>query len=108
MAAIAESAESPDGLVAATVGECGELRSLWLDPRVYRNRDAAELAGDIQQTVRSAAALARRRAYEILEPDLPPGATVEDADLVFDPLLTAIDKITGTRTAAPPSCWRRA
>ena len=69
LAEIAETAESADGLIQATVGGRGELRSLWLDPRIYRLRDTESLAADIRRTVGSAATAARQRAYGTVQPD---------------------------------------
>lgn len=51
-----ESAESDDGLVTVTVGGHGELLDLALDPRVFRESHASELAATILSTVRRATA----------------------------------------------------
>jgi DNA-binding protein YbaB len=87
LASIDETAESRDGNVAATVGPSGELRSLVLDPRVYRAADAEALAGDILDTIAEAVRLARRRAFNVVAPLLARDATLEDTDLAFDPVL---------------------
>jgi DNA-binding protein YbaB len=105
LADLAETAESADGLIQATVGGRGELRSLWLDPRIYRFRDAEALADDIRRTVGTAAKAARQRAYDLLKPNLPPDATVESADLYLDPVLVELDRITGNHRPASRS-WR--
>lgn len=89
--AIEETAWSPDGHVTVSVGANGELRELVLDPRIYRDGDAETLAMSIRDTVREAARLARRRAFDVLRPVLPPNATEAEADLAFDPLLHHLD-----------------
>ncbi|MGV9295512.1 YbaB/EbfC family nucleoid-associated protein [Amycolatopsis sp. NPDC003676] len=91
MGEIRAVAESDDGLVGATVGGSGELLELWLDPRVFRRPDSAALAGDITATVRRAAALAADEGFEILEKYLEPGASPENADLRFGPLLRELE-----------------
>ncbi|WP_433165246.1 YbaB/EbfC family nucleoid-associated protein [Kribbella sp. CA-247076] len=53
------SAESPDGLVEATVGVYGELVELILDPRVFRTPDADALAEQIRSVVNEARAAAQ-------------------------------------------------
>jgi DNA-binding protein YbaB len=96
LADIAETAESADGLVQATIGAHGEVRSLWLDPRIYRSSDASELADDIRRTIACALEAARQRAYDLLKPDLPPSTTVDTADLIFDPALVELERPTAT------------
>lgn len=89
LAELEEPAESPDGLVAVTVGAQGQLRSLWLDPRVYRNPDAAALAEDIVEAVREAAESAEARALAIAEPVLAPG----DTDPFLGPAFAELDRL---------------
>jgi DNA-binding protein YbaB len=91
VAAIEETAWSPDGYVTASVGARGELRDLVLDPRIYRDADADALATSIRDTVVEAARLARRQAFDALRPLLAPYATEDEADLAFDPLLHHLD-----------------
>lgn len=100
---IAETAESADEFIRATVGGRGELRSLWLDPRIYRDRDVEALSEEIRRTVSAAAAAARQRAYDLLKPDLPRDTTVDTVDLSFDPLLIELDRITGHHHTASRS-----
>lgn len=87
VAAIAETAVSDDGCVEVTVDARGELLALSLDPHVYRERDADALAARIVATATEAADAARARAFAVMRPLLPPNATLEDADLAFDPAL---------------------
>lgn len=63
---------SRDGLVTAVVGGRGELVDLELDPRVYRDRDSAELASRILTAIHDAAADAERAATTFAERLLPP------------------------------------
>lgn len=86
VAAIEETAWSADGRVEATVGPRGELRSLVLDPRIYRTGGADALAADIVAVVADAAARTRDRVFAVVSPMLPRGADAETADLAFDPL----------------------
>src|SRR3954468_2148129 len=51
LAEYSATARSDDGHVTATVGPRGQLIKLELDPRVYRDHDAAGLARKITATV---------------------------------------------------------
>jgi DNA-binding protein YbaB len=106
LADLAETAESADGLVEVTIGGGGELRSLWLDPRIYRFRDASELADSIRRTANFAASSVRQRAYDILKPELPPDSTVDTADLVFDPALVELGRPDGSCRPMTSGSWR--
>jgi DNA-binding protein YbaB len=77
---------SDDGLVTAVVGGRGELLELELDPRIYRERNAAELAARIVATVREAAAEAEQETVRFAE-KLVPGKRREETGAVFDPAL---------------------
>lgn len=92
LGAIEGTASSDDGFIDATAGPNGDLRSLRLDPRIYRVHDADALARDIVDTVRAAADTARREAFDVLKPLLPGNATVDGADLAFDPVLHHLDR----------------
>ena len=81
------SAESPDGLVEATVGVYGELVELVLDARVFRNHDADALATQIQAAVNAAHQAAQDDVRRELGKYLPRGAD-EPADLAFQPFLS--------------------
>jgi len=76
---------STDGLVTAVVGGRGELVELELDPRIYRERNAAKLAEDIVTAVHEAAAEAEQEATKIAQKLLPPERQDEEADPRFDP-----------------------
>ncbi|GAA3230177.1 YbaB/EbfC family nucleoid-associated protein [Nonomuraea helvata] len=69
--AVQVTERSRDGLVSVTVGPRGELVRLDLDPRIYRRPDARQLADTIVETAERAAAKARERIAEILEPVVP-------------------------------------
>ncbi|GAA2842294.1 YbaB/EbfC family nucleoid-associated protein [Crossiella cryophila] len=83
--------ESPDGLVEVTVGPCGDLHELWLDPRHQRTKDAAALAATILATARAATAAARRAATGPVPPDADPAL----ADPLFGPVLRELDRRLG-------------
>jgi DNA-binding protein YbaB len=94
MAKVRGIAESDDGLISATVGASHELIELHLDPRIYRAPDSAALAKAIVETVHRAMALAQEESFAIVQHFLPEDATLESADLWFDPLLTKLDEET--------------
>jgi DNA-binding protein YbaB len=81
------TAYSDDGLITAVVGGRNELRELELDPRIYRERNANELAARIVETVRAAAAEAERETAKIAEKLVPPNKRGDDFDPMFDPVL---------------------
>lgn len=88
---IRAEAESDDGLITAVVGGSGQLLELRLDPRVYRAPDSAGLARAITETVNLAARRAQRQGEAIAA-----GLSADDSesvDPVFDPLLTALDRV---------------
>ncbi|OZM74260.1 hypothetical protein CFN78_03705 [Amycolatopsis antarctica] len=96
LADIDATAESTDGLVTASVDAWGELRSLRLDPRIYRTADADALAKTITHTVQSAAHTAHHRVFSAVAPLLPDEVTADDFDPVADPVLHVL-----ARTADP-------
>jgi DNA-binding protein YbaB len=88
------TAESPDGLIEATVTVYGELADLVVDPRVYREGDADALAEQIKATVNEA----RREAQSAVRRDLAryfrpgtDGADLDVADFAFQPLRSTFD-----------------
>lgn len=87
-----ETADSADGMVAATVGGNGELVELWLDPRIYRTPDSAALAATITDTIHQAARQAEERVFAATATFLPDGATPETTDLRLDPFLHQLDR----------------
>lgn len=87
VAAIEETASSHDGRVTASVGARGELRTLELDPRVYRDRDAETLAKSIVDTMAEAARHVRRRVLDEMTPLLSRNVIGAETDLAFEPLL---------------------
>ncbi|TDV40069.1 YbaB/EbfC family nucleoid-associated protein [Actinophytocola oryzae] len=78
---------SDDGLVTAVVGGRGRLLELEIDPRIYRERNATELAAKVVAAVREAAAEAEKAATTIAEKTLPQTRGGEDVDPVFDPVM---------------------
>ncbi|WP_117214439.1 YbaB/EbfC family nucleoid-associated protein [Allorhizocola rhizosphaerae] len=88
LAALEGHAESSSGLVAAVVGVRHDLRSLRIDPRVYREPDTNALAEDVVEAIREACHDVDRQAGELTGPLLPDGD---------DPFLRALDELAGTR-----------
>jgi len=71
LATLAVTAESPDGLVRATVGPRGQLIDLELDRDIYRDGDADELARTILRTVERAVAKTTDQVQEMVGEYLP-------------------------------------
>ena len=57
---IEAAAESPDGLIKATVGGDGQVLELDLNPRILRTTDSRALADDITSTIQDAQRAADR------------------------------------------------
>ncbi|MEC3982639.1 YbaB/EbfC family nucleoid-associated protein [Amycolatopsis sp. H20-H5] len=93
LATLEATEESDDGRILATTGARGELLTLRLDPRIFRDQDARALSDDIVRTVQAAAATAASRAFDLAAPLLPRGATQENTDLTFDLVLAEIDRM---------------
>jgi DNA-binding protein YbaB len=91
------TAESPDGLVEATVGLYGELVELEIDPRIYRTQDAAALA----EQIRTAVNTAHESAQDQVRRDLARYLTTQDDDpsaLAFEPFLSQVGRSNKGRT----------
>jgi DNA-binding protein YbaB len=85
---------SDDGLVTAVAGARGELLELELDPRIYRDPNATELAAKILAAANEAAAEAVREATKLAEKQLPPNRRGDDVDPMFDPALHMLGEIS--------------
>lgn len=89
------SAESEDGLIRATVDSRGQLVDLWLDRRVYRDLDPAELSRSIVETAARAAGRTTLAVEELMAAHLPhdsgPMRFLRDND--FGSLLRRQDQI---------------
>lgn len=92
LAQIVASAESPDGLIDASVDGRGGLLELRLDPRIYRDTDSAALAKTIAATIRAATAQAQDQVFELTKHSLSPEKTRADTDLGFDQVLHGLDR----------------
>jgi DNA-binding protein YbaB len=90
------SAESPDGLVAATVGVYGELVELVLDARIYRTQDAEALAEQIRAVINKARLAAQDDVRRELAKYLPTEAD-GPADLAFKPFQSLFGSSGGAR-----------
>jgi DNA-binding protein YbaB len=78
---------SQDGLVTVVVTGRGKLAELELDPRIYRDQNAAALAETIMSTVRAAMDTAEHDAARLVA-DLMPGT--REVDTMFDPALAVL------------------
>ncbi|WP_350279196.1 YbaB/EbfC family nucleoid-associated protein [Kribbella sp. HUAS MG21] len=88
------TAESPDGLVEATVGVYGELVELDLDARIYRTQDADALA----EQIRAAVNAAYESAQEQVRRDLARYLTTAEpgpSGLAFGPFLSQLRSGSG-------------
>jgi DNA-binding protein YbaB len=72
------TAESEDGHVRATVGPRGQLVTLTLDPRIYRDSDADALARKITKTVQAATERAVEQVRQLVSGYLPAGSAAAD------------------------------
>lgn len=89
---VEETADSPDGLISATVVRRGELVELYLDPRIYRTTDSKALAESIVDTIGKAVRQAQEKIFDITRDYLPPKAKFEDTDIHTGPFLHQLDK----------------
>lgn len=87
LATVEETVTTRDGHIGVTVDARGTVRSLSLDPRVFRERDAKALANRIVAAANEAADRVRERTFHVLRPLLPANASPARTDLIFDPLL---------------------
>jgi DNA-binding protein YbaB len=74
LATLRVTAESPDGLIRATVGPRGQLVDLRIDHRGYHTVDADELSHAILATVRAAVADTTAQVRELVGGCLPAGS----------------------------------
>ncbi|MEV0897179.1 YbaB/EbfC family nucleoid-associated protein [Actinoplanes sp. NPDC049802] len=95
LAGLAVTAESPDGLVKATVGARGQLVGLKLDREVYRRQEPDQLARTILRTVEQAVAKTTDQVQamvgEYLPADSPGARFMRDGD--FGSLLARQDRL---------------
>ncbi|TCC22331.1 YbaB/EbfC family nucleoid-associated protein [Kribbella sindirgiensis] len=88
------TAEAADGLIEVTVTARGELTKLFLDPRVYRDLGAGELAEEIVAAVNNAHRDAEQRAVRAFAEQLPVDWPDRD-DPAFGPFLAELDRLQG-------------
>lgn len=84
---------SADDLVTAVVDGRGQLVELDLDPRIYRDRNATELAAKIVAAVKDAYADAARDAVELAEKVLPKNRRGTEIDPLLDPAAHMLDDV---------------
>lgn len=78
LSAFSSTAQSPDGLVIATVDARGHLVRLVFDPRAYRTHRPDQLATVATTTIRLATASAAAAVQDLVAGYLPPGSGVAD------------------------------
>ncbi|MEO3806410.1 YbaB/EbfC family nucleoid-associated protein [Nonomuraea sp. B1E8] len=74
MRLLSATATSKDGMVTVTVGPRGEVRTIDLDPRVYRKLSPSELSASIVEQIGKATRQISGEMKELMEPftsDLP-------------------------------------
>lgn len=92
IADIEETADSPDGLVTATVVGRGELSDLYLDPRIYRTKDSKALAESIVDTIKEAVSKSHDQLFDITREYLPDNADRAGTDVHTDAFMHQLDK----------------
>ncbi|WP_163509594.1 YbaB/EbfC family nucleoid-associated protein [Fodinicola acaciae] len=97
LSALESEAESASGLVTAVVGVRHDLRSLRIDPHVFRVRDADALVADVLEAVRAGCADVDREARALAEKAGLVGRDDREVDLAYDPLLRELDELLGER-----------
>ncbi|TDE36146.1 YbaB/EbfC family DNA-binding protein [Nonomuraea mesophila] len=68
---LSATSRSKDGMVSVTVGPQGEVRTIDLDPRVYRKLSPSELSASIVEQIGKAAGQVRGDMKELMEPFVP-------------------------------------
>ncbi|GAA2213951.1 hypothetical protein GCM10009850_094150 [Nonomuraea monospora] len=71
MRELSATATSKDGMVTVTVGPRGEVRTIDLDPRVYRKLTPSELSDTIVAQIRDATRQVSGEMKELMEPFVP-------------------------------------
>jgi DNA-binding protein YbaB len=84
MAELTGTAESPDGLVKATVDFRGSLTKLEFNPRLVRTIDSVSLAEVIVQTVQQASAGVSEQVRDVVGPNVPESAGLSGMGTDFD------------------------
>ncbi|MFC7593238.1 YbaB/EbfC family nucleoid-associated protein [Nonomuraea antimicrobica] len=75
---VSHTARAADGMVTVTVGPRGQVRSITLDPRVYRKLSPSELADTIMDQIGAATGEVSARTRELVEPLMPAGLRYDD------------------------------
>jgi DNA-binding protein YbaB len=89
--ALSAEAKSPDGYVVAKVGPRGQLTSLELDPRIYRQPDSKVLAATITATIQRATDEVTNRIAELCEPYVPEAEVRSHLNFDLDSLFHRTD-----------------
>ncbi|WP_433511909.1 YbaB/EbfC family nucleoid-associated protein [Nonomuraea sp. CA-143628] len=72
-------ARSKDGMVEVTVGPHGQIRSLDLDPRVYRKLSPSELTEAIMELIAEATGEVAEQTRRLMQPLMPDDLPFEQA-----------------------------
>jgi DNA-binding protein YbaB len=89
--AVSATVTSPDGLVTVTVGPRGQVTRVELDPRIYRQPNAAQLSTTITETIRSAADQAMAEVERICRPLVPDAQFQAHMDFDLDGIFRQLD-----------------
>jgi len=89
--AVNATAVSDDRYVTATVGPRGQLISLELDPRIYRNPNSSALAASIISTIQRATAEAADKVAELCKPFMPEQEVRAHLDQDLDGMFHRLD-----------------
>ncbi|MBB3729991.1 YbaB/EbfC family nucleoid-associated protein [Nonomuraea dietziae] len=78
LGALESTVHSDDGMVGVTVGARGQVRSIELNPRVYRRLSPAELADAIMEQISRATGAVSEQSRQLMEPLMPEGLPYEE------------------------------
>ncbi|TDC02309.1 YbaB/EbfC family DNA-binding protein [Nonomuraea longispora] len=96
---LSATSRSKDGMVSVTVGPRGDVRTIDLDPRVYRKLSPSELSASIVEQIGKAARQVRGDMKEVMEPFVPdlPTDDLFGEDMSFEAFLRRPCKPPGPR-----------
>lgn len=89
--AVTASAKSTDGYVKVTVGPRGQVISLDLDPRIYRDPNSAKLSAAIVDAIQRASKDAADQVAALCKPFMPEKDIRAHLDQDLDSMFTKMD-----------------